>query len=177
MSAFPNWQSFAVPQRRLETGCIPTGYEFLARAAQITGIDFTTFQDEFDLDKDKDFSAGDQPENHFNSVATAVQKKYPQLVYECISFDSGEKKIQFIEEQIADQHPVLLSLAMTPLNGSGWHIMPVVDSDDQNFTLLFVMTADGKLNTMTINKQMVAYIHDNVAGGTEVAFLNLAAAK
>ena len=39
------------------------------------------------------------------------------------------------------------------------------------------MTADGKLNTMTINKQMVAYVHDNFPGGTEVAFLNPASAK
>ena len=177
MSTFPNWYTFAVPQRRLATGCIPTGYEFLARAAQISAIDFATFQDEFDLDKEKDFSAGDQCENHFNSVANAVQKKYPKLVYECISFDSGDKKFQFIDEQIARQHPVLLSLAMAPLNGSGWHIMPVVDSDDLNFTLLLVMTADGNLNTMTVNKQMVAHIHDNFPGGTEVAFLNPASAK
>jgi len=97
MSAFPNWHTFAVPQRRLATGCIPTGYEFLARAAQVSVIDFANFQDEFDLDKDKDFTAGDQPENHFNSVANAVQKKYPQLVYECISFDSGGKKVKFID--------------------------------------------------------------------------------
>ncbi len=176
MSAFPNWHRFAVPQRRLATGCIPTGYEFLARAAQIPDIDFASFQDDFDLDKDKDFAAGDKPENHFNSVANAVQKKYSQLVFECITFDTGAKKVQFINEQIARQHPVLLSLAMQPLNGNGWHIMSVVDSDNDNFTLLLVMTPDGKLNTMTINMQCVASIHDNYAGGVEVAFLNPAKA-
>jgi hypothetical protein len=176
VSAFPNWRTFAVPQRRLATGCIPTGYEFLARAAQMPNIDFESFQDDFDLDKDKDISAGDTSENHFNSVADAVLKKYPQLVYECIPFDTGARKIQFIDEQVERQHPVLLSLAMQPLNGNGWHIMPVVDSDDDNFTLLLVMTSDRKLNTLTINRQMVEYIHDKFPGGKEVAFLNPASA-
>ena len=50
MSVFPDWEKYAVHQRKPDTGCIPTGYEMLLRAAGIAGIDFQTFQEEFDLD-------------------------------------------------------------------------------------------------------------------------------
>ncbi len=173
MTAFLDWQKYVVPQRRLQTGCIPTGYEILARAAEIPDIDLDSFQDDFDLDKDKDFAAGDKPENNFNSIAATVQKKYPHLVFQCVTFDIGAKKTEFIDERIAQHRPVLLSLAMAPLNGQGWHIMPVVDADDETFTLLMVMTKDGKPNLMKIQKQLVAEIHDRFDGGKEVAFLTL----
>lgn len=172
MSAFPNWHKFAVVQRRPKTGCIPTGYEMLARATGVRDIDFASFQDDFDLDKDKDFNAGDKSENNFGSVAKAIQRKYPQLIYECVSFDISDKKIQFIDDQISQQHPVLLSLEMTLLTGEGgWHIMPVVDSDDKSFTLLYAMKANGEPDILKIKKQVVAYIHDNYEGGKEVAIL------
>jgi hypothetical protein len=51
MSAFPDWQGCIVKQKRRETGCIPTGYEMILRAAGINHVTFDTFQDEFDLDK------------------------------------------------------------------------------------------------------------------------------
>lgn len=50
MSVFPNWQNFAVHQRRSRSGCIPTGYEMILRAAAADGVDFAKFQDDFDLD-------------------------------------------------------------------------------------------------------------------------------
>ena len=172
MTAFPGWQKYVVPQRRLETGCIPTAYEILVRAAGIPNIDVDSFQEDFDLDKEKDFDAGDKPENNFTSVAAAVRKKYPKLVFERKVFDTGDEKVAFIEERIAQQQPVLVSLAMAPLDGHGWHIMPVVDADDEIFTLLMIMTKDGKTELMKINKQLVAEIHDKADGGKDVAFLN-----
>lgn len=176
MTAFPDWQKYIVPQRRLQTGCIPTGYEILTRAAGIPHIDLDSFQDDFDLDKDKDFDAADNPKNNFDSVAAAVKKKYPDLVFECVTFDTGAKKIAFIDERIAQQQPVLISLTMAPLNGQGWHIMTVVEADDETFTLLIVMTQNGNSNLMKIKKQQVAEIHDQFDGGKEVAFLNLGSA-
>ena len=52
MGAFPNWQKFAVHQRRQATGCIPTSYEIILRAAGIQGIDFNSFQDDFDIEEE-----------------------------------------------------------------------------------------------------------------------------
>ena len=172
MTAFPDWKKYVVPQRRDRTGCIPTGYEILARAAGIQNIDLESFQDDFDLDKDKDFDAGAKPENNFNSVADAVRNKYPDLSFVCRDFETGAEKIAFIDEFINQHRPVLISLFMVPLNGEGCHIMPVVDADDETFTLLMVMTQDGKLNLMKIYKQLVAGIHDRFIYGRDVAFLN-----
>jgi hypothetical protein len=79
MSVFPDWRRFAIPQRRGMTGCIPTGYEMILRAAGAQGIDFDTFQDDFDLEKDLPLTA---PRiNDFGSVAEAVRKKYPSVVF------------------------------------------------------------------------------------------------
>lgn len=173
MTVFPDWRKFVVPQRRPQTGCIPTGYEILVRAAEIPNIDLDSFQDDFDLDKEKDFKAGDKPENNFESVSAAIKAKYPAIVFESISFDTGKEKIDFINKRIAQKQPILLSLAMEPLGGQGWHIMPVVDADDEIFTLLVIMTQDGKTVLREINKRMIAQIHDRFEGGKEVAFLNL----
>ena len=50
-SASPDWKRFAVFQRRPLSGCIPTGYETLLRAANIEGIDLDSLQDDFYLDQ------------------------------------------------------------------------------------------------------------------------------
>jgi len=40
MSVFPDWRRFVIPQQRVMTGCIATGYEMILRAAGAQGIDF-----------------------------------------------------------------------------------------------------------------------------------------
>ena len=96
MSLFPDWQRYAVTQRRGMTGCIPTGYEIILRAAGAQGIDFDSFQDDFDLEKDL---PPDAPRvNHFGSVANAVKAKYPSVVFSHRSFAKGEglQKLAFV---------------------------------------------------------------------------------
>jgi hypothetical protein len=87
MSVFPDWQKFAVPQRRQVTGCIPTGYEMILRAAGAAGIDLAQFQDDFDLDKD--LVPPQAPRNNFKSVAAAVAARYPAVVFEVVEFGPG----------------------------------------------------------------------------------------
>ena len=77
MSAFPDWPKFVVKQKRPASGCIPTGYEMILRAAGVKNVNFTTFQDDFDLDQNA--KPGDQGKNNFDSVAKAVQAKYPHV--------------------------------------------------------------------------------------------------
>lgn len=173
MTAFPDWKKYVVPQRRVQTGCIPTGYEILTRAAGIKDIDLSLFQDDFDLDKNKNFNAGDKPENNFISVASAVSNRYPDLIFKCVSFETGAEKVSFIDEQIGLHHPVLISLSMVLLNVAGWHIMPVVDADAETFTLLLMMDHNGKLNLMKLSKQLIIETHDRFDGGKDVAFLSL----
>ena len=48
MPTLANWNSFTVTQRH-ETGCIPTGYEWLIRYLNIQGVNLSIFQESFDL--------------------------------------------------------------------------------------------------------------------------------
>jgi len=170
-SVFPGWQQFAVHQRRGAHGCIATGYEMLLRAAKVGGINYDSFQDDFDLDIN--LGRGQtQPKNNFVSVAEAVRQKYPQVQFEQKSFTTGAEKNAFIDLCLAKQYPVLVSV--TQLRGSqpvGWHIMPVVDIKTGSYLLLRVVQADGKPVTQWIDKSQLAQIHDQYDGGKEVAFL------
>lgn len=69
-TAVPNWQMFAVHQRRPRSGCTPTGVEMILRSVGALNIDFKTIPDDFDLDQDR--QAGGIPRNNFDSVAAEV---------------------------------------------------------------------------------------------------------
>lgn len=170
MSVFPDWKAFAVHQRRRRSGCIPTGYEMILRSVGAEGVDFATFQDDFDLD----INIGEgqtQPRNDFGSVATAVKKQYPWISFEQKSFKSGAEKISFIDSVLAMKKPLLISLAMKPFGDSGWHIMPVVDATTDQYLLLVFVELDGTLKTRWIDKSVISTVHDEFDGGKEVAFL------
>ena len=133
MNAFPDWKKYAVHQKRENTGCIPTAYEILLRAAHTPNIDFATFQDEFDLDQH-----GGNPCNNFKSVAQAVQNKYPFVDFKEESFPKGQghKKLARVEDFLTNQRPVIVSLSNEPEGRTGWHIMVVVDATNTDLILL-----------------------------------------
>jgi len=166
MSIFPDWQKFAVRQRRDATGCIPTGYEILLRAAGAQGIDFAAFQDDFDLDR-----YGGSPKNHFNSVAAEIKKKHPNVEFTCEFFpkEKGAEKLARVEKLILKQQPVLVPLALSP--SGGWHIMPVVDADVDSLVFLHHVDAAGVSHPMVVKKSDFVYRHDNWNGGEEISFL------
>jgi hypothetical protein len=166
MSAFPNWHKFAVHQRRPSTGCIPTGFEMLLRAAGAVGINFASFQDDFDLDQ-----YGGQSKNHFVSVGAAINAKYPKVEFVCEPFGKGKgaDKLARVEELLQKQQPLLVSLAQS-LAG-GWHIMPVVDADDNSLTLLEYVDQHGVPTIISIQKSEFVMRHNTWNGGEEIAYL------
>ena len=171
MSVFPDWQKYAVPQKRLNSGCIPTGYEIILRAAGMKGIDFSTFQDDFDLDKD--LQPGQQYQNNFESVANVIKSKYPHvnLKKEDFAKGQGQLKLKTIEQMLLKKKPVLISLALAPFGKRGWHIMPVVDASDDDLTLLHGTLGNGQFQLMDIEKSAFVKIHDQYDGGNDIAFL------
>ena len=170
MSVFPNWRTFAVHQRRRRSGCIPTGYEMLLREASAEGVDFSTFQDDFDLDINLGQGQA-APLNNFGSVASEVQKKYPWVKFAERAFATGTEKIAFIDFMMSARRPVLISLALKPFSLDGWHIMPSVDATDDKYMLLEYVESDGTPWTHWIDKSDLAQIHDRFDGGKEVAYL------
>lgn len=168
MSVFPDWQKYAVHQRRPKTGCIPTCYEIILRAAGVTGIAYESFQDDFDLDQD-----GGAPRNNFESVAEEIHKKYPFVEFACDSFakGDGDKKLARIEDFIARLRPVIVSLANAPFGGRGWHIMVVVDATKDALTLLQYVDQNGAATATIISKKDLIHIHNEYPGGDEIAYL------
>jgi hypothetical protein len=144
----------------------------ILRAAAIDGVDLDTFQDDFDLDKN--LKPGEQPKNDFKSVADAVRKKYRRISFQCRTFPAGkgDEKLRFIEERLGSQQPVLLSIALEPFDGSGWHIMPVVDATDDELILLKVMKPDGTKRICRLLKEEFVRIHNEYDGGRDVAYLD-----
>jgi len=170
--AFPNWKRFAVRQRRPASGCIPTGYEMLLRAAKVEGIDLDSFQDDFDLDQH--VGDGMLPRNNFDSVADAVRAKYPHVIFTNISFVTGAEKLAFVERRVAaGQLPILVSLYMAAVFdvAPGWHIMPVVEATDDELTLLHSVLPDGRSQVLRVPKSELVRIHDQFPGGKEIAYL------
>lgn len=168
MSVFPNWQKFAVHQRRDKTGCIPTCYEMMLRAADIKNVNLNDFQDEFDLDiQDGAIS------NNFHSVAKAVTQKYPfiEFGYELFQKGDGVKKLNRVEKLIEQKKIVLVSITNAPDGGNGWHIMPVVDSSDQILTLLQYVDQEAKIYTRKVSKNDFVNYHNNYEGGNDIAYL------
>jgi hypothetical protein len=143
----------------------------ILRAAGVQGVDFGTFQDEFDLDMARQPS---EPfRNDFESVASAIQAKYPPVRFKVNIFAQldGLGKLRFVEEHVSQQRPLLISLAQAPFGGGGYHIMPVVDMDDHTLTLLKILSADGNPQLQQLPKSELVRIHDNYPGGKDVAYL------
>ena len=177
MPELPEWRAFAVEQRRPASGCIPTGYEMLVRAASITGIDLSTFQDDFDLDKDP--KSGDVPRNNFESVAAAVHAKYPHIRLRRMAFPKGRgiDKLAFIESCLASARPVLVSLSLHGAGlGRGWHIMLAIGDAADEVLLLSKMLPNGKAEVLYVPKSELVRIHDQFPGGDDIAFLDEGAA-
>ena len=106
----------------------------LIRAAKIEGVDFSTFQEDFDLGRD---------DNHFGAVAKEIKQRYPHIHFRDKSFESGLDKVRFIREMLKNKKPVLVSRAHKQ-NPGNWHIMPVVDATDTSFCFLVFKHKDGK---------------------------------
>jgi hypothetical protein len=173
MRELPGWRDFAVVQRRDASGCIPTGYEILIRAAAVPGVALDSFQDDFDLDKDR--GPTDPARNNFESVAGAVLARYPHVRFRRYAFPQGRgsEKLAFIESCLAAQRPVLVSLSMAGAGlGRGWHIMLAIGESDEEVLLLSGMLPDRKGLVVRIPKEELVRIHDNFPGGDDVAVLD-----
>jgi hypothetical protein len=173
MSAFPGWRKYVIKQKRPTSGCVSWGYEIILHAADVKCVDFQTFQDDFDFDKDR--RPGQEPVNNFRSVGEAIKKKYPQVIFKIMEFSQGKgnDKLKIVEQQIERQHPILISLALEAFGQKGYHIMPVVDATDDSLVLLHSLDKKNEPVTCEIPKSEFVRIHDKYSGGNDVAFLDM----
>ncbi|MEE9391842.1 MAG: hypothetical protein V3W41_04975 [Planctomycetota bacterium] len=102
-SVFPDWQKYAVHQRRPQSSCIPTGDKMILRAVGAGGVDFPSFQN--DLDLNQSLKPSGQPRNNFVSMAAKIRKKCPCLDFRRVGFASGKgaDKLAFVEKRLASR--------------------------------------------------------------------------
>lgn len=163
MTELMNWDKHLVIQRDPNLGCIPTGYEWMLRVAEIPGIDFENFQCEFNL------QANLMGDNNFESIAKAVRNRYPTVRIENKVFNDGREKVIFIRELIEKGIPCLLSLALQP-NG-GWHIMPIVYIDDIVIKTIWSVGLDGIPDIFECSLNNIINYHNERVGGKDIAWL------
>ena len=169
-------KEYFVPQKRPNSGCIPLCYEILLRAANIQGIDYQTFQDEFDFDKY--LQNGKSGKNNFDTVRKAIMNKYPHITLESKKFllGQGKDKLKFVEQYIEERPRILVSIWVQPSKPSErieFHIMPVLGSTDDNLVLLRAVNDNREPITQDISKSDFVHNHDNGKDGCDVAFLDM----
>jgi len=167
MEEYPNWQQLVVPQKN-PAGCIPWCYEMMLRAITAEGIQFESFQDEFDLN-----NIQKAPVANFMNVAQAVESKYSGVKFRVREFaeSDGPQKLAFIEKCFHAGRLVALSLALHRLmNYPNWHTMVVIGLDANDIMLLHSVRAAGPLR-WTLSRTMVEEVHRVDPGGKDVACL------
>ena len=125
------------------------------------GIEYDTFQDDFDLGA----------ANHFSPVADAITKRYPHVTVQCREFTTGKEKLALVEDCLSRKEITIVSLANTADGRGGWHIMPIVDADETRLYLFNYMDADGNIDVTPIDKTEFVKRHDEWERGKEIAFL------
>jgi hypothetical protein len=156
MAQLSNWNKTVVPQRH-ESGCVPTGYEWLIRYLTIQGVNLETFQEDFDLGQD----------NSFDSVSAKIRSVYPVINIKVQSFTKGIDKVNRIKSFLEEQKPCLISLALG--YGQGWHIMPVVCIDE---TIAMIHHADANGHyTWSFPIAEIVWRHDNLQGGNDISWI------
>jgi hypothetical protein len=156
MALLLDWSKTLVLQRH-ESGCVPTGYEWLIRYLKIQVVSLGTFQEDFDLGQN----------NGFDSVSEKIRSVYPAINIKVESFARGLDKVNSVKSLLEGQKPCLISLALG--DGQGWHIMPVVRIDE---TIQLVHHADSGGNcTWVFPIAEIVWRHDYLQGGHDISWI------
>jgi hypothetical protein len=146
MTQLLNWSKTVVLQR-YESGCIPTGYEWLVRYLKIQKVNPESFQED---------------------VSAKIRSVYPAINIKVQSFTKGIDKVNRIKSLLDEQKPCLISLALG--NGQGWHIMPVVNIDETSIQLIHHADLDGHC-TWVFPIAEIVWRHDYLQGGHDISWI------
>lgn len=164
MAVLSDYKNICVTQKNPQTGCIPTGIEWMLRYKGIQGVDFSCFQERFDL------QGRQLANNNFDTVRNAITQIYSFLKLDKKEFQTGKEKLTFIEDLISKGTPCLISITLTPFGG--WHIVPVVKIDEEIVKVLWLHVPDITKQTVSFLRAHLEFIHDNWLGGQDILYLS-----
>ncbi len=166
MAELINWKEAVVIQKNIRTGAIPAGFEFMIRFLKIKNVNLDTFQDDFD------FKAKGEAENNFETIAQAIEKKYPQIKIRTKNFAKGAEKVDFITNLIEKNIPSMLSLTLSSKK-SLCHEMPVIYIDYFKMRLIWRVNQIEEPDLFKVENQEVIDRHNNWLGGKDLAWVEL----
>ncbi len=123
-----HWKDIVVEQRKPDEGCIPTGYEWLIKYHGIQGVNFKTFQDDFNF----------HPNNSFLYVSRMIMAKYPKIKIQVKDFPNGTEEIKFVRDLIEHDIPCLVVVIGEAGGKANGHSVPVVAIDNAQVTVIGV---------------------------------------
>ncbi len=156
MSILSNYENTLVIQRNTKTGCIPTAIEWMVQYMQVGGIDFATFQEDFDLE------ARGIEGNGFGSVAAAVSISHPNVQTAHIHFDDADAKLLRIRECIDGQVPCVLAVLQI---GQPFHAVPIVEAHSGSIAVLWLDAGSIEGQRREFTDEEIKGWHENDGGG------------
>lgn len=172
MVKLKGYEKIIVPQRHRETGCIPTGIEWMIRyKASQTGKwhipedELKDFQEKYDLELNGTGS------NWFSSIEKEIKKTYPQIPLEIISFDdSGIDKYNHIEGLIKKGTPCIISIKKNRQENA--HIVPVVEIDETIVNVIWDADFTEGQKIVSIPRELLINLHDEGVIGKNILILH-----
>jgi hypothetical protein len=175
---YPNWEIYVRPQRG-QFLCIPTGCEILLRAAKAEDIYptiYDKFQEKFDCRSEKQPN-GDPVPNNFDTVPNKIKEKYPDIIFKREAFEknegfTGKDKLNRIEKLFNNGKILILVSLRVP---KGYHTMAIIAMDKHSLILFNtpyeVEGFDPHENLILLQKNTLAWTHDNHDGGNDILYL------
>jgi hypothetical protein len=162
MPELKDWRNTLVMQENGQTGCIPVGYEWMIKYKNTEGVNFDTFQRDFDLGGDR---------NSFENVAREVMNCYPHITIHLRDFADGNEKVNFIQSLLEAGHPCLISYYF--VIRQTYHIMPVVYINEQRLEAIdYVEQIDPPIIKIFVERRdEVIRSHSRYPGGKDIAWL------
>lgn len=157
------YESVVVLQRQPHTGCVPSAIEWMARYKGALDLAaYEGFQERFDLTRQGGA-------NDFESVAAAVRQVFPRVRLRRLpDFHSADDKLNAIRDCLEKQQPVVMSLALPRVDGTNYHVVPVVECDSESVTVLWMDsdTIEGQRKWFAISE--VQRLHASYPGGKDL---------
>jgi hypothetical protein len=166
MAELSHWKDVIVVQRNLQTGCIPTGYEWMIKYLGIEKVDFCGFQDEFDFLR--------RVTNSFETIKNGIgfqgiEGRYPHIMIKIKNdFANGLEKVSYIRGLIEKDIPCLISIAPTPQGR--WHCPVVVYVDDIKMRVIWSANETGN-QVCEFTTRDIASRHDNWCSGKDSSWI------
>lgn len=153
-----------VRQKHPQTGCIPTCLEVLLRFGNTQGIDFETFQEDFDLERR---GVGD---NNLGSVTSEVTATYPQARFQIEKFGQGrgQHKLNYLLDRLDAGLLTVASLVVMDRQVQGrrqvaCHMMPLIGRDGDRLLFAEFFDSEGVLHPRHFSEADVVQKHNGLA--------------